>query len=60
MRGRDVPRGRGGDQIRTVTVNAAEFIRRFLLHVMPGGHHHIRRNGQFADASRARNTVRAR
>jgi hypothetical protein len=60
MHGRDGPRGRGGGQIGTVTLDAADLIRRFLQHVMPGGRHHIRHNRQFADASRTRNIVRAR
>ena len=29
----------GRDRIKTMTLNAAEFIRRFLLHVLPSGFH---------------------
>ena len=33
---------KGRDRLRTMTFDAAEFIRRFLLHVLPGGFHRIR------------------
>jgi hypothetical protein len=36
---------RHGDQIKTMTLSAHEFIRRFLLHVMPNGFHRIRYYG---------------
>jgi len=36
---------RHGDQIKTMTLSADEFIRRFLLHVMPNGFHRIRYYG---------------
>jgi hypothetical protein len=36
---------RHGDQIKTMTLSADEFIRRFLLHVMPHGFHRIRYYG---------------
>ena len=37
-----------------------EFIRRFLLHVLPKGFHRIRHYGLFANGSRAENIVTAR
>ena len=37
-----------------MTLDAAEFIRRFLLHVLPSGFHRIRHYGLFAGAVRAR------
>jgi hypothetical protein len=37
-----------------------EFIRHFLLHVLPAGFHRIRRYGLFASAGRAGNLTRAR
>ena len=33
---------KGRDRLKTMTLDAAEFIRRFLLHVLPSGFH--RRN----------------
>ena len=50
----------GRDRIKTMTLDAAEFIRRFLLHVLPTGFHRIRHYGLFAGAARARNIERAR
>ena len=43
-----------------MTLDAAEFIRRFLLHVLPSGFHRIRHYGLFAEAVRADNIERAR
>ena len=43
-----------------MTLAAAEFIRRFLLHVLPSGFHRIRHYGLFAGAVRARNIERIR
>jgi hypothetical protein len=37
-----------------------EFIRRFLIHVLPKGLHRIRHYGLFANGSRAENVGRAR
>ena len=37
-----------------------EFIRRFLIHVLPKGFHRIRHYGLFAKTSRAENIARAR
>ncbi len=43
-----------------MTLDAAEFIRRFLLHVLPSGFHRIRHYGLFAGTVRARNIERIR
>jgi hypothetical protein len=43
-----------------MTLDTSEFIRRFLIHVLPGGFHRIRHYGLFASGSRAENTARAR
>ena len=51
---------KGRDRLRTMTLNAAEFIRRFLLHVLPNGFHRIRHYGLFAGTVRARNIERVR
>src|SRR6202041_1108056 len=51
---------KGHDRIKTMTLDAAEFIRRFLLHVLPSGFHRIRHYGLFAGTVRARNIERAR
>jgi len=40
----------GRDRLKTMTLDAAEFIRRFLLHVLPSGFHRIRHYGLFAGA----------
>lgn len=45
-RARDGAKGR--EWIKTMTVGAEEFIRRFLLHVLPDGFHRIRHYGLFA------------
>ena len=51
---------KGRDRLRTMTLDAAEFIRRFLLHVLPSGFDRIRHYGLFAGTVRARNIERAR
>jgi hypothetical protein len=51
---------KGRDRLRAMTLDAAEFIRRFLLHVLPSGFHRIRHYGLFAGTVRARNIERAR
>ena len=50
----------GHDRFKTMTLAAGEFIRRFLLHVLPGGFHRIRHYGLFAGALRTDNIARAR
>jgi len=51
---------KGRDRLKTMTLNAAEFIRRFLLHVLPSGFHRIRHYGLFAGAVHAQNIERVR
>jgi hypothetical protein len=51
---------KGRDRLRTLTLDAAEFIRRFLLHVLPSGFHRIRHYGLFAGTVRAHNIARVR
>ena len=51
---------KGRDRLKTMTLDAAEFIRRFLLHVLPTGFHRIRHYGLFAGAVRAQNLERVR
>jgi hypothetical protein len=53
-------RVKGRDRLKTMMLDAAEFIRRFLLHVLPTGFHRIRHYGLFAGALRASNVERAR
>ena len=43
-----------------MTLATGEFIRRFLIHVLPKGFHRIRHYGLFAKASCADNIARAR
>ena len=50
----------GPDRWKTMTLSAHEFLRRFLLHVLPKGFHRIRHYGLFATGNRAANIARAR
>jgi hypothetical protein len=50
----------GPDRYKVMTLEAGEFIRRFLIHVLPAGFHRIRSYGLFANGSRADNIARAR
>jgi hypothetical protein len=50
----------GSERYRTMTLEAGEFIRRFLLHVLPKGFHRIRHYGLLASAGRKANIARAR
>ncbi len=50
----------GRDRYKRMTLATDEFIRRFLIHVLPDGFHRIRHYGLFASASRADNITRAR
>jgi hypothetical protein len=43
-----------------MTLATDEFIRRFLMHVLPAGFHRIRYYGLLASGKRAENVVRAR
>jgi len=50
----------GSDRYRTMTLGPHEFIRRFLIHVLPKGFHRIRHYGLFASAERQHNIAQAR
>jgi hypothetical protein len=43
-----------------MTLAPLEFIRRFLMHVLPKGFHRIRHYGLFANANRAESIAKAR
>ena len=47
-------------RIKTMTLSPAEFMRRFLLHVLPGGFHRIRHFGLLANGGRRENLVKVR
>jgi hypothetical protein len=53
-------RRNGQARYRTMTLAPDEFIRRFLLHVLPKGFHRIRHYGLFASAGCKANIARAR
>jgi hypothetical protein len=53
-------RRNGQARYRTMTLSADEFIRRFLLHVLPKGFHRIRHYGLLASAGCKANIARAR
>jgi hypothetical protein len=53
-------RAKGRERFKLMTLAVGEFIRRFLLHVLPSGFHRIRHYGLFANAGRAENVARAR
>ena len=50
----------GPGRYKTMTLSTHEFIRRFLMHVLPKGLHRIRHYGLFANGNRAANIARAR
>ena len=50
----------GPGRWKTMTLAPHEFIRRFLMHVLPKGFHRIRHYGMLASANRAANLARAR
>jgi hypothetical protein len=54
-------RASGRTRSKTMTLDAPEFMRRFLLHVLPGGFHRIRHYGLLANPVRRQNlaTIRA-
>jgi len=53
-------RREGAERYRTMTLTTDEFIRRFLLHVLPKGFHRIRHYGLLASATRKANVARVR
>ena len=53
-------RAKGDARYKLMTLDADEFIRRFLIHVLPDGFHRIRHYGLFANANRTGNIALAR
>jgi hypothetical protein len=53
-------RAKGRTRHKAMTLSPDEFMRRFLLHVLPGGFHRIRHYGLLANAGRRRQLARAR
>ena len=53
-------RAKGRERVKVMTLAIGEFIRRFLIHVLPDGFHRIRHYGLFANGGRAENIARAR
>jgi Putative transposase/Transposase zinc-binding domain len=50
----------GPGRWKTMTLTSHEFIRRFLMHVLPSGFHRIRHYGLLASGTRAANIARSR
>jgi hypothetical protein len=53
-------RAKGRTRHKTMTLDADEFMRRFLLHVLPSGFHRIRHYGLLSNGSRTVNLARSR
>jgi len=53
-------RAKGHGRYKAMTLEVGEFMRRFLLHVLPGGFHRIRHYGLLANCSRSTNLALAR
>ena len=53
-------RAKGKTRHKTMTLNANEFMRRFLLHVLPSGFHRIRHYGLLANSARKSKLALAR
>jgi hypothetical protein len=53
-------RAKGRTRYKTMTLEAGEFMRRFLLHVLPGGFHRIRHYGLLANPVRRANLAKVR
>jgi hypothetical protein len=53
-------RAEGRERQKVMTMAIGEFIRRFLIHVLPQGFHRIRHYGLLASGTRADNIARAR
>ncbi len=51
---------KGRDRHRTMTLQTQEFIRRFLIHVLPRGFHRIRHYGWLANTVRQKQLVLVR
>ena len=53
-------RASAGERATVMTLALGEFIRRFLIHVLPDGFHRIRHYGLLANGGRTDNITRAR
>jgi hypothetical protein len=53
-------RAKADNRYKLMTLDVDEFIRRFLIHVLPDGFHRIRHYGLFANGNRAGNIALAR
>lgn len=53
-------RNKGRYRAKTMTLQTDEFIRRFLIHVLPSGFHRIRHYGLLANVKRVDNLIHAR
>src|SRR4029450_2821567 len=53
-------RAKGDARYKTMTLAATEFMRRFLLHVLPSGFHRIRHYGLLSNGARSSALARAR
>ena len=53
-------RSKGRTRQKSMTLVASEFIRRFLLHILPAGFHRIRHYGLIANTRRRENLARVR
>jgi hypothetical protein len=53
-------RAKPDNRYKLMTLDVDEFIRRFLIHVLPDGFHRIRHYGLFANGGRTENIARAR
>ena len=53
-------RAKGRTRYKTMTLEASEFMRRFLLHVLPGGFHRIRHYGLLANPVRRASLAKVR
>ncbi len=53
-------RAKGRTRYKAMTLDAGEFMRRFLLHVLPSGFHRIRHYGLLANCCRSANLALAR
>jgi Putative transposase/Transposase zinc-binding domain len=53
-------RAKGKTRYKAMTLSPEEFMRRFLLHVLPGGFHRIRHYGLLANGTRRLNLAAAR
>jgi hypothetical protein len=52
-------RAKGTTRYKTMTLSAPEFMRRFLLHVLPAGFHRMRHDGLLTNAKRQHHPARA-